>query len=62
MRKKTLKVYVKSPSNISINHEGRMDRSVATEIEGLYNFVEHAIPQIENAERLQEIPGDMPAT
>ena len=62
MRKKTLKVYVKSPSNISINHEGRIDWSVATEIEGLYNFVEHAIPQIENAERLQEIPGDMPAT
>lgn len=27
-----------------------------------YNFVEHAIPQIENAERLQEIPGDVPTT
>ena len=62
MRKKTAELYADKPCNISINHEGRTDRSVATGNERSYDFVEDTIPQIENAERLQMILADVPVT
>ena len=62
VKKKTLEVYVTRSSNISINHEGYNDRSVATESESSYESVEHTIPEIENAESLQEITADVSVT
>ena len=62
MRKKTLEVFVEKPSYISVNHEGSIDRSVATESESSCEFDEHVILQIENSERLQRTSAGAPVT